>query len=176
MSIVVTVPHSYCIIGLGHLCDYMAPKAGSLLSNKLNAKIFLADANRTVIDYNRRSSRDSNWRNKIKQFVIENKTKIVLDIHSYPNESVSFGTLNGRIPDIVILDSFNGGNDRLSNEIGTYLNNNGIPTKVLAGGDNDISIEMREIGIQSLLIEFNEGLSEQKLDNICEFLSKKIHM
>jgi hypothetical protein len=165
--VVITVPHSLCVSGLDHLCDYMAPKAAVILSNKMNAKLFLADANRIVIDYNRRSSRSSNWRTKIKQYVIQNKSRIVLDIHSYPNDSISFGLIDGKIPDIVLLDSFNGGKDSLTNSLASYLNKRGVLVSVLAGGDNDISVEMRELNIASILIEFNEGLTDSQLQKIC---------
>lgn len=171
MKTLVTVPHSECIIGLDHLCDYLAPKAGRIISDKMNARLFLADNNRTIVDYNRKYSRDWAWRKQIRDYVSKNKIQLVLDIHSYPNQIESFGTIGGMIPDVVILDSYGSFSDKLSKDISDYLNNKGVLISLIQGSDNDISIEMRELGIKSLLIEFNERLKSGDIEHICDLIS-----
>lgn len=59
MKTIITVPHSECIIGLDHLCDYSAPSAARIISDKIGGHLFLADKNRSAIDYNRRNSRNT---------------------------------------------------------------------------------------------------------------------
>lgn len=176
MKVILTVPHSKCIIGTEHLCDYMAPKAAEIISSKIKAsEIFLADKNRREFDYNRRNTRETEWRKNIKKYVLQNSVDLVLDIHSFPDDSLSFGTIQGKIPEIVILDSisFSLGQkkDDLNQKLSVYLQKNGVIVSLLSGGDNDITIEMRENGISSILIEFNEGIHRQRLEYICEKIS-----
>lgn len=177
MKTLLTVPHSKCINKEGHLCDIMAEISSKKISkylkkSKITHKIILADKNRSIIDYNRKTSRNSNWRQKIRNEFIN--CDLVLDIHSFPNSSSSFGRTNGKIPEIVILDSYIYKNEYIdkytSNYFGNFLLENGVICKLLPGGDNDITLEARENNIKAILIEFNENLSEDRIDLISRLI------
>lgn len=177
MKILITVPHSFCIKNSRHVCDYLADDASlNLYKNfrKLNKVTYriLSNKNRSLIDYNRKISRNYKWRVFVRKIIINEMINLLLDIHSFPNKYISFGYIKNTkiIPEIVILDSYHNNYKFLdyvtSINFNKYLLKNGILSKLMFGGENDITIEAREYGKRSVLIEYNESLSKKRLNFI----------
>src|SRR5207248_1426846 len=139
MEIILTVPHSSCLNEPERTCDLIALKAANHLKNALESNatvhLFKADKNRYTIDYNRFQGRFTPWRSQIRKNLKD--ASLLLDIHSFPNESDSFGLLNGDIPEIVILDSYLAHNKFIdattSTNLRNYLSSKGIAVKLLRG-------------------------------------------
>lgn len=110
--ILIIAPHSLCKKfnnvfdkDFYRSCDIVSEKGARLL-NKLSlelgyeTKLFLSDMkridenNKIINDYNRKDTRGSEWRIKIKNFInekfIENKDIIIYEMHSFPNNSTKF--------------------------------------------------------------------------------------
>lgn len=176
-NILLTVPHSKCLGKKDHICDYLAEKAARNLQTKFkNSILILADQNRTFIDYNRKKARKTKWRENIRNILEEKNIDFLLDIHSFPPESESFGFFENTssLPEIVLLDSYYDGNfldKSTSTKFNKYLLQNKIRSKLLVGGTNDIIIDGRKYNTKSILIEYNENLSFDRLNFINQIIS-----
>jgi len=181
IQVSITVPHSYCISTKIHTCDFSALLAASHIFNffrlsNILVKVYIADKNRTIMDYNRLSARYSKWRKIITRDLKNYNIKLALDIHSFPNESDSFGYIENtnELPEIVILDSYHDNKKYLDNitsiKFNKFLLQNNIKSKLLLGGENDIMISARENNTRCILIEFNESIINSRL----EYITKKI--
>jgi len=179
----ITIPHSYCIGDTGiRTCDLAALKASSYLHSRMKengAKIFIymGDQNRTVIDYNRKLARFSRWRMAMENKMIINNIDIALDIHSFPPSVESFGyfdPVNKILPEVVILDSYVIDHKFLdpvtSTNLLDYLIDLNIKVMLMEGGENDIMVTLREKHKRAILIEFNEGLQDDRLKYIADMI------
>ena len=179
----ITVPHSYCISTKVHTCDFTALLAASHIFNifrlsDILTKIYIADKNRTITDYNRIESRYTQWRQVITQDLKNYNIKLALDIHSFPDDTSSFGYFNNtkELPELVILDSYHENKKYLDEITSINLNNfllqKNIRSKLLFGGDNDIMISARKNKTRCILLEFNESLDNSRLVYITHMLVK----
>ncbi len=184
-----TVPHAKCPSGgldRFHFCDKLAPEAALCIHEEspsiLNSKVkvlrpFFADTPRTVCDLNRRycdmdkrevDARNHLYRRGIRDFVIgySRNVQFVLDVHSYPpdHEPWMDYTL------VVLDDGFSAAS--YSVDLAKFMNDAGVRTLLQRGRDNDIHVEMRELGKKSVLLEFNETLlsNRSELRSICRSL------
>lgn len=195
MKILLTVPHSLCIKNSRRNCDYLADDASMNLDKnfrKLHKAItyrIKADKNRNAIDYNRKIARNSRWRVFVRKIMLDESVDVLLDIHSFPSEYSSFGYFSTEstpsnfsteytkiIPEVVILDSYHSNNKFLdyntSINFNKYLLKYKILSKLLVGGENDIIMDGRKKGIPSVLIEYNESLSKERLNFINKIIAK----
>jgi hypothetical protein len=183
-NILLTVPHSKCLGKKDHICDYLAEKAAKSLHSKLEFSILiLSDVNRTFIDYNRKKSKNTKWRENIRKIILSKNIDFLIDVHSFPPSSESFGFFKkdnetySSLPEIVLLDSYYDEKflDRSTSvEFNKYLLKNNIKSKLIVGGDNDITLDGRRLNIKSILIEYNESLTSQRLDYINNIIIKYI--
>lgn len=159
MDIIITVPHSKCVSPSAQRnCDLRAKSVATQIYKKLkklpstNVSIHFADSVRKNGDLNRPVTRGWAWRRHIQKqidnAIKQNRSVLVLDIHSFPNTTQSFGIdeMTMQVPNIVLLDYQN----RYSN---LQLPN----TTVLKGSYlNDIMVQTLSVGGEALLLEFNE--------------------
>lgn len=173
MNVILTVPHG-CPSNLGNLrlCDLMAETTAKELHKSLNARnvstqLFINKIPRQILDHNRIESRQTDWRRQITKAIQTTKQPIVLDIHSFPNHTESFGaTSTGRPPKMVIFD-------------------NTITEPTIVGSDiksvpedlnNDIVVRARELGAQARLIEFNEDLRAADLPPLFDYIFNTLRL
>lgn len=167
--VVITVPHAICptLFPKDHFCDYFAPTAAEAIRSRLEALgvdsiVFTPKPgeDRTVCDLNRPWCRTTRYRQELFKFVNQNRDKIlfVLDVHSFPPGSRDYGATS-----ITILDDDHSYDMRFqwyTMNLGTCIERAGIQVGVAPGELNDIQDEMRELGFESLLVEFNENLAQ----------------
>lgn len=184
-KITLTVPHSLCSEETkDHLCDYTASVAADLIAQHFRqkgiaSKVFKADKTRLLIDYNRRVARNSIWRRRLLQYIVDNNIYWNLDIHSFPiargERNPSFGVINDQEPELVILDSYNKNgrfiDKQSSTDLSNYLAARHVLVQLLPGSYNDITLELREIGRKCTLLEFNESLSSERLNFITRIVA-----
>lgn len=180
--IILTTPHETCISNVGHSCDYYAPILAKKLFDKLSdlGDIILihGNINRKQIDLNRIESRNTDFRNKIRQVVkdsinIDKKNIIYLiDCHSFPvyiDRKYHFGTAEIPEPEVTILfdDPMQ---INIVYQLKLVLSARGLAVTALPGKKNDIIDEFiaidNETKIIPLLIEVREDLNDDKLDLI----------
>lgn len=169
-KILLTTPHSFCINkeNKNHTCDLLALEAAKHIKSNNNdmIKIIKGDISRTICDLNRIECRHKLFRKKIRKYVSENNNvEFVLDIHSFPNKS------NPNL-EIYILDDYIDKPKKYSVQFVEFMSDNNVKVKLLKGIKNDIHEEMRELGLKSFLIEFNESLKEDRLIEITNFIYK----
>lgn len=192
MNILFTVPHSVCINENTRDCDLLAYKAYTYMIKYIPyAKFVISDMPRVSLDLNRSQSINSSFHEKyiniLKKF---NNNGLLMDIHSFPNDPY-LSTYNLDFYIIVeegndntkILDMFKTSGDFIDTDINFKLSNNyNINTdyskyfryKILQGYNNFIIEEAKKYGIDSFIVEFNESLNNEKLDNICNYISNMI--
>ncbi len=115
---VITVPHAACkrvhFEKGWHMCDTLAPRAAKTfhwyLKNKLQQKVYgpyEATINREDTDFNRETSRKSDFRRSLSQLVrklvSQQKIVIVVDVHSYDKDAEWVTTEFH--PEFVIMDN-----------------------------------------------------------------------
>lgn len=189
--IILTVPHSKCIENLNvHVCDFGALKCAKIISEKLsgdqNETIILeANINRTILDLNRIKSFNSDYRTKLRSTVIDkikenekldikNKNRIIyiIDCHSFPDKTNDFSNVRIKNPDVAILMA-SCYQLNYAEEMTDILHELGISATKHLGNGNDIIEEFYSVNqklkfgyntiIIPLLLEFNEGLSDNKI-------------
>ncbi len=172
--VVVTVPHAQCppiAIPTSHPCDLLAPQAARCLwlkQEKIDVhRPFFGTIPRTECDLNRVQCRNTSYRKRVREFVLENQesTVFVLDIHSYPpdtNEWTSY--------ELVVLDDSTTKPRDYSFAFVDFMKDSGIPILLGKGKGNDILVEMRGLGQRSFLLEFNESLMNDpnRFREICD--------
>jgi len=201
--VILTVPHAKCKRdGPYHNCDYTAPTVAACLSKMLDEdhhEVLYANVNRRTCDMNRKyckmdssfpmntgNARSYGFRKDIRN-IIKNKGRdsvVVLDIHSFP--PIDEKTKHFDI--YMIYD--NSKTETLGNSLKNYIrnssNNSNITVGNIPGYNNDIIDEMTELGVRSLLIEFNENLLRrgkngkyivtEKLKDICILISNFVKL
>jgi len=175
MDIIITAPHSGCIRGSqGRMCDlraeYAATRIGEYMQKRLptaHISVAYSDVVRADIDLNRAPARYTKWRQQILESidasVAVDRKVLVLDIHSFPDTSKSFGYMeDGTVPSVVLLD-FPG--IRSNYEPPPFV-------RVLeASLANDIIVTSLLSGADAFLWEFNENpmrSTNQVIDTVAE--------
>jgi len=88
---------------------------------------------------------------------------LLLDVHSFPNEET---WRLGRAVELVVLDN-SPGESKWQN-FAARLRALGINVGyVIGSSENDIVVEARGSGVASVILEFNESLSSERLNEIC---------
>lgn len=179
LRVIITVPHDKCDDGADdtinasvgvRICDTRAREAANALLAALHdagvrdASIYHASSFRAPgADLNRPETRKTAWRIAIQTDVVdslrEGKRVVLFDMHSFPNEPSSFGTLplaHNAVPQLVLLDDAN------LSHVDTALRRIARQTSVRllaahVGGDNDIVNTARATGADASLWEFNES-------------------
>ncbi len=170
--IFLTVPHATCPQSnlynteFIHPCDKLALKSAKILK-KIggdDVQIFEGDIPRTTQDLNRERSRTTSYRKNLTESMKEQMPSYVLDIHSYPDsKTISFP----KGSEIILLDNNAFEAEYYSMKLLNSLEADGIIAKLRKGAKtNDIQKEARNLKLRSILIEFNESLSEERLKYI----------
>jgi len=170
-TFVITVPHATCIDTphhrIMHTCDYIASAVANDLANNLmcgKSKVFYGDINRSVVDLNRRESRNTEFRKIVRKHFKDEV--IVVDIHSYPPYSFNYGDY-----DIALISS----NEKIKKTLKSELERNGYKVGTFEPSNiDDILTEASEHGItDSVLIEVNEKYKGDT-NKIAKILAKSL--
>ncbi len=162
MSVLLTVPHANCPLGWdgkGHPCDTLAKRAADLVfkygeSALVEPPLIPSGTPRTICDLNRIQCRSHPWRGEIRRRIKSGYVAFVLDIHSYPSHTKKWSGF-----ELFVLDDAPWPMPYVMNFV-RYIRAAGIRIGVGSGGRNDIQDEARELGVKSMLVEFNEGLGD----------------
>jgi hypothetical protein len=169
-KVVITVPHAICSKedsdNYYHSCDKVAIAAAKSLAaafkeKGIESKLFVPTRPRIHgNDMNRKISRESTFRKELRSFIKDNIKDIgyVLDVHSYPESVEYYGTFDAYLLDDTKSKYFS----KECTAIERYLISSGYNAKTFVGFGNDIQDESLEIGVPSVLVEFNENLEKQQ--------------
>ena len=166
-QVIITVPHSVCNTDshIRHTCDFVALDAAETMYFKfpdLKPIMLVADVNRDITDYNRKSSRSSRFRTALRD-LLTNQPFCVLDVHSFPPE------YPGEFDDAeVAIGSNNYKLEPYIKDVTKYLADNGIRAYAVGNIIADIVQEVKDYGVPGLLFEFNEGLETEYRRYIAE--------
>lgn len=169
-GILVTAPHAFCyeeydsINNDKHSCDYASLSSAEKIYDLLELKnkyLIKSTMPRKNCDMNRIQCRNTSFRNQIREkYILVN---YLIDVHSFPRlpEYPLF------MKEVYIIDDSNS-HTKLSKNLNRYLINQGFDCTLVKGnGVNDITDESRKHGIQSVLIEISEGISDKRKDHLC---------
>lgn len=190
--VILTVPHETCIDHIDHYCDYYANKLAMSLKNVLFKKyditIVHGNINRLQIDLNRIQSRNTKFREKIReivnQFNIKNKSNniiYIIDCHSFPFEKsgeYDFATDEVKDPQTTIL--YDTAIERkYANILESILRTKNINVTNLPGIHNDIidefsNIHKHDLHIIPILIEVREDLTNKQLNDVANSVDQWI--
>lgn len=166
--ILITAPHSLCKDNdiKTHECDIIAGDMAKRLykklkSNNIDVQLFVSTERRIDCDLNRIKCRNTSYRKNVTKYM-KMKPIFLFDIHSFPNSYK-------QLP-MYILDDYIEQPENYSINLFHYLKNNGINAELYQGIDNDIEDEARSFNIKSILIEFNESLTNSERNYIIEVL------
>jgi phosphatidylserine decarboxylase len=189
--IAITAPHAYCAPNDEeghHWCDFLATKAAERLANAFSgsSKIFQTSINREECDLNRPTCQPTSfskeggdkaqkWHQEIFDWINENKSKWLLDIHSFPPHSGSFD--NGD-HEVVLL--FHLPLRASTQEFVQFLKKRGVDIQMIQGSQTGYAsnaivneaLENCPSLVDALLLEFREDLSTQRLDEISNIISQ----
>lgn len=179
--VVITVPHA--IRGFGW--DESSLNAAKTLfrvielrSEKLTPVMFVPLIDRGQCDLNRYNecSMNSDYLRRIKKFISENEKNVlfVLDIHSFDGRQGHF-RIRGVTPEIALLDD-GVGSTQLTHDLGKYLNETGVSSNVFQGKRNLLHSTLRTPKIETSLIEFNDELSQERTEYICEKITEVLDL
>lgn len=174
--LIITVPHGKCKPSNTpeqRNCDIVAKHVADRIYNQLSTiipvQIHHADIYRKEGDLNRIETFDTKWRKNISDNI--KSGDILLDIHSFPNTIQSFGTINGIIPKIVLLDM-----DDNHQQICDDVKVNIPLTKYMTGSEkNDIVQDAMNKGVDAMLWEFNEEtVNDMDIDQFIKIITNYI--
>lgn len=193
--IILTSPHSYCKktsydpydpqTYKYRMCDNEALKAIESLGKKIpyHHALIESDVIRSTRDLNRPwGENDPFWTgeeglfHKIDDVIQEHDDPIfLLDIHSFP-EMDDISHLPLFIIDRTYAHNGTGKPSSYVTHLRDYLINNGIRTEIKPGTDENAIIEYGlGKGLKSLLIEFNERLTDEDLDHLTTLIVQWLH-
>lgn len=130
------------------------------LLNTIPHKVLYADVNRDYLDLNREVSRDSPFRQELRDLLVKHPL-FILDIHSFPadqpgefkDSDVALGSENYELEPYLI-------------DMVDYLHDKDINAIAVGNIICDIVVEAKTYDIPSYLIEFNEGVDREKREQI----------
>jgi len=179
--VILTTPHSKCYNEKYRTCDLNAkPFLESVietLKGHFEVKVFESENFRDQADLNRIWDRDKGFRPQLRNFIKENKEKILflLDLHSFPEYYKGFGDCDvALLDDTAYLSLFKETFDpEIQIAFPKYiyclkeLLEEKFKTSLVAGSINDIQNEARiDFGIPAILIECKENLTKDQLNLI----------
>lgn len=177
--IVLSAPHAFASKkSQGHMHDSLAPIVAEGVRRRLREKgieatAYLGNRARAEIDFNRKDSRESEWRQGLTDLM--KGSDLLVDIHSYSDEDSDFSEYEAVIytnwvkPEILQHFSNALGDLHLMNfECRDAEDPDGIPHS------HDIVEEAAERGVDAILIEFNEGLDGGRLSTVMDSLADGI--
>ncbi len=178
--VIITVPHAACPLWPteGHPCDYAAPNMARRLElefelrDRLRTELFIATTPRVVSDMNRVESREMAFRRRLREYVRGNRESLccLLDVHSYPAHDKSYGPF-----DLVLLPQGRSIGSYYYERIEEAVHNAGHRVGVFEGARNDIQAEMTtQFDLESVLLEFNEGLTAVQRSDIARFIAAAV--
>lgn len=178
-----TVPHASCPPRSDkkawrstgdHACDFFGPKGGRALRDALvraageEAVAELeADVPRTTLDMNRYWSRGSPWRNRVAEALADRDggVECLLDAHSFPADHAPFfGS------DVVLMTETEqvAWQTELARAIEGGRKRDFKCGQVVDPRTTDIIQDAHERGVPAVLIEFSEGLTDARLDEVAQ--------
>lgn len=172
--VILTVPHAIKSIGW----DKLALKAAQILFNNiktysshLEPVLFIPEIGRKQCDLNRYKycNLNSEYYKRIGDFIKLRETEILfgLDIHSFDKlEGYFDGSEIAFIDDD--LSYYYRKKSELSIRLNDYFNRIGINSNIYRGKSNFMHSRLRNFGLKTTLIEFEEHLSMKRLDFICK--------
>lgn len=155
MVVLLSAPHAGCYNLNGERdCDLLAEKAAYYLYFLIpESELYIGYVDREELDLNRDQAFNDPQRIELRQAAEDLNPVISLDIHSFPTPEFKGAHL-------AILDEYPG--TEYGHRLFTYLQSQlAYNVKYLTGVDNSIMTEMRAKGIPSILIEFNEDLTDE---------------
>jgi len=179
--VIISIPHEYCSVNESihrHLCDKAAPYVAAVIERKLDrcdnikTKTFNGTVYRRRCDLNRKESRvyscgfRPEMTNYTKKLLMNPKSNVFcIDIHSYPKKYKKWS----ENLDLYILDD-DPAIKPYTKLFVKYMKEHGVKCSAVPGkiGENDIMVEMRSMGVDCFLIEFNEQIL---VKNAAEFNS-----
>jgi hypothetical protein len=157
---------------MNHSCDYSASIAADKIFSKIkspNKLIFKSYVPRSIYDMNRIQSRQTDFRRNIRNRFSE--VDLLFDIHSFPFSKDYPLFWN----EVFIIDDTPGFTE-LSRGIFNILKRSGFKCELISGsGVNDITNEAKNSGIDSILIECNEDLSERRMNQLTSIIADCIN-
>src|SRR5579872_6760422 len=181
MKVLITSPHYICNNMKSkdlHLCDFVSDKVANMLAKFNNCIYFPGDISRDIVDLNRKESRNTFYRKKIRTLFKIKKIDIIIDIHSFPPDrkglvSVGFCERNEIIPEIVLLlgplDMIN--NKKIGRELYKQLKNYNIIVNIVPNIKVlDILNEAAEHNIPGIVLEFCENINDDRMSFICNII------
>lgn len=171
---VITVPHAVGKDGADpaeHWQDFIALPAAKVISEALggDVNVYVADVNRSVRDYNRIGTRMSKWRRNLRKIVDNTPRCVILDIHSFPDGDDVYR--DAEIAVVTPLDRI----EQHEADFADFMLRKGVRVHIITDEVSDIVAEHREKGKTPFMIEFNEGLSKQRLDEIAHLIADYFH-
>ncbi len=164
-GILLTVPHE-----LGTHRDSNAKNAASCLEavfkRRLGVAIYMhvGDESRDICDLNRSACRERPFRQRIRNSLRAlPRPALLVDVHSFPAPTdlveIFFLSEQGHEPQAWVL------------ALTRFLLAAGVRLAARHGGENDIIGEaIHNFGAYATLIEFNEGLTDTRLNEICQYI------
>lgn len=166
MNIILTVPHAICPPSQGdiHWCDssaefnaYFIFKWIQEISPAIKVSMLLASTFRPDCDENRAQCRHTPFRKRVDSLIVRAKT-VLVDVHSFPPSKGSFGE-----PDVEVVLLYLGRLDVHTQDLIDTLEGANIAVRALQGSnENDILYKSRKDVVYSILLEFNEALSNRR--------------
>lgn len=182
-TVVITVPHATCspiTAQNRHPCDIAAPRAANALAQHfarrgLRTAVLRAEVPRATEDQNRSESRNSLFRREVDAKL--ERASLLLDVHSFPSdgsfgEGLEFVLLTTSLPtsNVFALESIVNGA-----QIVAELQKSGVSAKQLQGSPvNDLINTTISKGRLAFLLEFNESLSDERLEKIVAIVATKM--
>jgi len=171
-KILIIAPHSFCgnRRDVKRDCDLRARDVAyemkKIAENAgYDVQLFESDVPRIIHDYNREKSYDTEWRQRIRDYINNNFGPIIIyEMHSFPNKDTEF---NDSHMALVAIDKY--GDE--ANELHSYLRNAGIKIHPAINNTRIVNLMVdtsKYKNIKHYLLEFNEdekiiGKKETKL-------------
>jgi len=175
VKVLITVPHFTCsLFQENHLCDYGARNIYPLLSTSLtirgfNVLVARGNVNRRACKYcdlNRKESRGLPYRKVVTETLKDGEVSFLFDLHSFPPETKEWGKY-----ELVVVTSKRE-TDPTPTSFTTFLTERKVKVSLLyTDVINDLIDQAESLGINSLLLEFNEGLTLTRAKQICDLVA-----
>ncbi len=129
------------------------------------------DTPRSECDLNRSGCRDHPFRVALRKRVAQSpRVGIVVDVHSFDRRTPTFSP-----HELVVLDDAPRGGTFPTPYVASYARfvaQSKVDVVVIRGAGNDIVQEMRGLGVPAFLLEFNEGLSQVRMQRLTGLTAK----
>lgn len=183
--LVITAPHAYCPVTIPRVCDLLSGQAAELLANDLAdlQPHLLINTNvlRSVSDLNRPTSAEQPYHQQLRSLLSHGQGGLLIDVHSYPGlafEDQVYQPLyaNSEQPHEVYLLlklSSSSAIKRATARLANLLAAAEVEVAIYSADEHQnyiLNIGL-EHGLTTVLIEFNEALSNQRLEYIVQHVA-----